>query len=88
MNLRKIAVGLTALALLSAGVAESRSLFDLRFFSPPTKQESQQESRSGSISQREALALYSSGQKRASFDACTEQFPAAKPLELDRVRRR
>jgi endonuclease G len=79
MHLRKIAVGLSALVLLSTG-AEARSLLDL--LKPPT-QHQEHVSRSGSISQNAALELYSNKQKQASFDGCTDLFPATmKPLAL------
>ncbi|MHC8333896.1 DNA/RNA non-specific endonuclease [Pseudomonas sp. LB3P25] len=80
MHLRKIAVGLSALVLLSTG-AEARSLLD--FIKPPTQYE--QASHSGSISQNAALELYSNKQKQASFDGCAELFPAAKPINMATV---
>jgi DNA/RNA endonuclease G (NUC1) len=76
MHLRKIAVGLSALVLLSTG-AEARGLLDL--FNAPT-QHQEHASRSGSISQSAALDLYSNKQKQASFDGCADLFPAAKPI--------
>ncbi|MGY2257949.1 DNA/RNA non-specific endonuclease [Pseudomonas sp. SDO55104_S430] len=81
MHLRKIAVGLSALVLLSTG-AEARSLLDL--LKPPA-QHHEQGSRSGSISQSAALDLYSSQQKQASFDGCTELFPSSRPLAMATV---
>ncbi|MGJ7516308.1 DNA/RNA non-specific endonuclease [Pseudomonas baetica] len=81
MHLRNIAVGLSALVLLSAG-AEARSLLDL--IKPPT-QHQEHVSRSGSISQSAALDLYSSKQKQASFDGCADLFPAARPINLATV---
>jgi DNA/RNA endonuclease G (NUC1) len=78
MNLRKIAVGLSALVLLSNG-AQARSLFDL--LKPPAEHQ-QHTSRSGSINQNGALELYSNKQKQASFDGCADLFPAAKPINL------
>ncbi|MDI2595259.1 DNA/RNA non-specific endonuclease [Pseudomonas sp. N3-W] len=81
MHLRKIAVGLSALVLLSTG-AQARSLLDL--LKPPT-QHQEQTSRSGSISQSAALDLYSNQQKQASFDGCAELFPAAKPINVATV---
>ena len=81
MHLRKIAVGLSALVLLSTG-AQARSLLDL--LKPPTAQH-EQTSRSGSISQSAALDLYSSKQKQASFDGCADLFPAAKPINTATV---
>jgi DNA/RNA endonuclease G (NUC1) len=81
MHLRKIAVGLSALVLLSTG-AEARSLLD--FIKPPT-QHQEQTSHSGSISQNAALGLYSNKQKQASFDGCADLFPAAKPINMATV---
>ncbi|WP_347912475.1 DNA/RNA non-specific endonuclease [Pseudomonas grandcourensis] len=81
MYLRKIAVGLSALVLLSTG-AQARSLLDL--LKPPTAQH-EQASRSGSISQNAALDLYSSKQKQASFDGCADLFPAANPINTATV---
>jgi endonuclease G len=81
MNLRKIAVGLSALVLLSNG-AQARSLFDL--LKPPAEHQ-QHTSRSGSINQNSALDLYSNKQKQASFDGCADLFPAAKPINLATV---
>jgi DNA/RNA endonuclease G (NUC1) len=81
MYLRKIAVGLSALVLLSTG-AEARSLLDL--LKPPT-QHQEQVSHSGSISQNAALDLYSNKQKQASFDSCADLFPSAKPISMATV---
>ncbi|MBH2037541.1 MAG: DNA/RNA non-specific endonuclease [Pseudomonadales bacterium] len=81
MNLRKIAVGLSALVLLSNG-AQARSLFDL--LKPPAEHQ-QHTSRSGSINKNSALDLYSNKQKQASFDGCADLFPAAKPINLATV---
>jgi DNA/RNA endonuclease G (NUC1) len=81
MHLRKIAVGLSALVLLSTGV-EARSLLD--FLKPPS-QSQEHASRSGSISQNVALDLYSNKQKQASFEGCADLFPAAKPINMATV---
>ncbi|WP_137938170.1 DNA/RNA non-specific endonuclease [Chitinivorax sp. B] len=82
MNLRKVATGLSALALIFAVALQARSLHDL--IKLPVKHD-KQEYRSGSVSQREALALYSAKQKQDSFSACKDQFPAGKPLDIDRM---
>jgi endonuclease G len=79
LNLSKIAVGLSVFTLLSVSLAESRGLLDYFHSSAPR---AKHERRAGAISQNEALALYSATQRRASFDACADQFPAAKPLDL------
>jgi DNA/RNA endonuclease G (NUC1) len=81
MHLRKIAVGLSALVLLSTG-AEARSLLD--FLKPPS-QSQEHASRSGSISQNAALDLYSNKQKQASFEGCADLFPAARPINMATV---
>jgi DNA/RNA endonuclease G (NUC1) len=81
MYLRKIAVGLSALVLLSTGV-EARSLLDL--IKPPSQYQ-EHVSRSGSISQNVALDLYSNKQKQASFEGCADLFPAAKPINMATV---
>lgn len=81
MYLRKIAVGLSALVLLSTGV-EARSLLD--FLKPPS-QSQEHTSRSGSISQNAALDLYSNKQKQASFEGCADLFPAARPINMATV---
>jgi len=81
MYLRKIAVGLSALVLLSTGV-EARSLLD--FLKPPS-QSQEHASRSGSISQNAALDLYSNKQKQASFEGCADLFPAARPINMATV---
>jgi endonuclease G len=38
--------------------------------------------RAGSLSESEALALYSSAQQQPGFDACVDQFPEEQPLTL------
>ncbi|MGE8064785.1 DNA/RNA non-specific endonuclease [Pseudomonas sp. NPDC089569] len=81
MHLRKIAVGLSALVLLSTG-AQARSLLD--FIKPPVEHQ-EKASRSGSISQSAALDLYSNKQKQASFDGCADLFPARNPINLATV---
>ncbi|WP_397448755.1 DNA/RNA non-specific endonuclease [Pseudomonas sp. NA-150] len=81
MYLRKVAVGLTALVLLSSG-AEARSLLD---FIKPTTPHQENASHSGSISQTAALDLYSNQQKQASFDGCADLFPGAKPINMATV---
>ena len=78
MHLRKIAVGLSALVLLSTG-AQARGLLDL--ITP----HQQHTSRSGSISQGAALDLYSNQQKKPSFDSCADLFPAAQPINTATV---
>ncbi|MCP1419174.1 endonuclease G [Pseudomonas laurylsulfativorans] len=81
MHLRKIAVGLSALVLLSTG-AQARGLLDL--LKPPAAHH-EHSTRSGSISQSAALELYSHKQKQPSFDGCAELFPAANPINTATV---
>src|SRR5437868_11077312 len=81
MNLRKMAVGLSALVLFSTGAVEARNLLDFKL---PSQHE-EQGYHSGSISQNVAIDLYSSKQKQASFDGCADLFPAAKPINIASV---
>jgi|SRR5450830_322777 len=78
MNLRKFAVGLSALFLFS-GVADARGL--LSYLALPIEQELY----GGSISSGDALALYSKQQQQQTFDACADRFPASRPFDLSRV---
>ncbi|MDL2184517.1 DNA/RNA non-specific endonuclease [Pseudomonas sp. ChxA] len=79
MHLRIIAVGLSALFLLSPG-AQARGLLDL--IKPPAHEHT---SRSSSISQSAALGLYSSQEQRLSFDGCADLFPGAMPINTATV---
>ncbi len=79
MHLRKIAVGLSALVLLSTG-ADARGLFDL--IKPPAQAHT---SRAGSTSQRAALDLYSSKQQQPTFASCADLFPGATPINTATV---
>lgn len=83
MKLSKIAVGLSALVMLSAGAAQARGLMD--FIKPPNAQEEKSSYRSGTINPSEALALYTSQQKQASFDGCVDLFPAGRPISVASV---
>ncbi|VVP31490.1 hypothetical protein PS880_04365 [Pseudomonas fluorescens] len=83
MELSKLAVGLSALVMLSAGAVEARGLMD--YIKLPTAQEEKGSYRSGTIGQSEALALYSSQQQQASFDGFTDLFPAARPISVASV---
>jgi endonuclease G len=80
MNLSKIAVGLSALVMLSAGAAQARGLMD--FIKFPNAQEEKSSYRSGTLSPSEALGLYTNQQKQASFDGCVDLFPAGRPISL------
>lgn len=79
MNLRNFSAGLVALCLLFGGTAGARSL--LSFVPSPERQEY----RPGAIGQDDAIALYSAQQRKASFDACADQFPGKRPLDIGRV---
>jgi endonuclease G len=47
-----------------------------------THKEPKERKRGGTLSEREALALYSEAQQQPGFDACVDQFPQEKPLAL------
>lgn len=83
MKLSKIAVGLSTLVMLSAGAAQARGLMD--FIKFPNAQEEKSSYRSGTINPSEALALYTSQQKKASFDGCVDIFPAGRPISVASV---
>lgn len=82
MKLRAVSAGLLALCVLFGGSAEAKSLLS---YVLPHQQHERHDSRSGSIGQDEALALYSSQQRKTSFDACADQFPGRQPFDLGRV---
>ncbi|MFM0392928.1 DNA/RNA non-specific endonuclease [Paraburkholderia phytofirmans] len=82
MTVRKIAACLTAFLLLSIGVTDSRGLRDFVKLAMPHER---QEHPANPLGRNEALALYSSPQKQLSFEACIEQFPARKPLDIGQV---
>ncbi len=81
MYLRNIAAGLSALILVSSG-AQARSLFD--FLTPPA-QHHERSSRATSSGQGKALDLYSTAQKKATFDSCADLFPGARPINTATV---
>ncbi|MDH6157861.1 MULTISPECIES: DNA/RNA non-specific endonuclease [unclassified Janthinobacterium] len=76
MNLRKVVAGLAALSVAFIGIANDRGLLD--FGVPQEKKERYV----GTTSQAEALALYSAKQRRNSFEACADQFPSNKLLDI------
>jgi endonuclease G len=82
MNRRELAVGLTTLALLFSGAAHAQGFLDLVKHAIPHEQK---EYRSGTISREQALALYSPQQMKNSFEACLDQFPANKPINVASV---
>lgn len=81
MNLRKTVVGLAALFALLVGFADPRDL--LGSGQPPAAEK--REYRPGSLNADEALSLYSAKQRQNSFEACADQFPGGRPLDLARV---
>ncbi|MCY1276251.1 DNA/RNA non-specific endonuclease [compost metagenome] len=81
MSLRKRVAALLAFSMLSVGVADARDLF----FFAPSSTAAKKEYRSGSLNADEALSLYSAKQRRNSFEACADQFPGNKPLDLAQV---
>lgn len=82
MNRRNLAVGLIALALFSSAGVQAQTLYDLVKHALPQEK---QEYRSGTISQDQALELYSAEQQKSTFDACADQFPAGKPINVASV---
>ncbi|KZN20819.1 MULTISPECIES: DNA/RNA non-specific endonuclease [Pseudomonas] len=82
MNRRKLAVGFTTLAILFSGGAQAQGLFDLVKHAIPHEKE---EYRSGTLTENQALALYSLPQLQHSFDACSDQFPSRKPINIATV---
>lgn len=82
MNRCNLAVGLTTLALLFSGGVQAQGLFDLVKHAIPHEK---QEYRSGTISRDQALELYSPKQMQFTFDACADQFPGGKPINVARV---
>ncbi|MDF9779089.1 DNA/RNA non-specific endonuclease [Pseudomonas baetica] len=83
MTRSTLAAGLTALALIFSGAAQAQGFLDLVKHALP--HDEKQEYRSGTISQDQALALYSPKQQQLTFDACADQFPAGKPINIGTV---
>jgi endonuclease G len=82
MNRNPIVVGLTALAFILAAEVQAQGVLDLVKHALPHER---QEYRSGTISQEQALDLYSPQQRQLTFDACIDQFPARKPINVASV---
>ncbi|MPQ71464.1 DNA/RNA non-specific endonuclease [Pseudomonas sp. MWU12-2323] len=82
MTRRNLAIGFTTLAILFSGGVQAQGFFDLVKHALPHEK---QEYRSGTISQDQALDLYSAQQKLPSFEACADQFPASKPINVASV---
>lgn len=69
--LRKTASLAAALCLFTANAfARDRFSIDAVEFTPPT------------LSREQALSLYSLEQRKTTFDACTDQFPGQRPLDI------
>jgi endonuclease G len=92
LKLRHLVAGIAAALALSAGFTQSNSVRDW-FRAAEThythgerartaQKEPKQRSRAGTLSEREALALYSEAQQKPGFDACVDQFPQEQPLAL------
>lgn len=79
MTRSTLAAGLTTLALIFSGAVQAQGFLDLVKHALPHEK---QEYRSGTISEEQALSLYSAKQKQPTFDACTDQFPAGKPINI------
>lgn len=96
MKLRQFVAGIAAVAALAAGFSQSGHWRDYlqsavshythaerERASPGSKShEVKERGRARSLSEREALALYSSAQQQPGFDACVDQFPQEQPLTL------
>jgi len=100
LKLRQLVAGIAAVVALGAGFAQSNSALEWfrsavshythaeRERNAPvakTHKEPKERTRSGSLSEREALALYSAAQQEPGFDACVDQFPQEQPLALGLV---
>ncbi len=81
MKMTKYLAALVAVFSLSVGVADARGLLD---FALPHHAE-KKEYHSSSLGADEALALYTAEQRQNSFEACADQFPGNKPLNLASV---
>jgi endonuclease G len=71
---------------MACSSGEARSLMDL--IPSPYQQGSrseQHESRQSSLSQSEALSLYSTRQQQNSFDDCADKFPQNRPISMASV---
>jgi endonuclease G len=96
LKLRHVVAGIATALALSVGFTQSNSVLDwLRAAEShythaertapreaKVHKEPKQRSRAGTLSEREALALYSAAQQKPGFDACTDQFPQEQPLAL------
>lgn len=100
MKFSKFVAGIAAAVALSAGFAQSDNVRDWfraavthythgererGTSTGRTHREPKEHKRGGTLSEREALALYSPAQQELTFDACTDQFPKEQPLALGLV---
>jgi endonuclease G len=100
LKLRQLVAGIAAVVALAAGFAQSNSVEEWfrsavshythaeRERSAPvakSHKETKERPRAGSLTEREALALYSAAQQEPGFDACVDQFPQEQPLALGLV---
>jgi endonuclease G len=100
LKFSKILAGIAAVIALSAGVVQHDHVGDwfraaVDHYTHAERErgtgtaraprEAKEHKRGGTLSEREALALYSPAQQAQSFDACVDQFPRAQPLALGLV---
>jgi endonuclease G len=86
MKLGKLASSLSVALVMACSSVQAKSLMD--FIPSGYAQDSQIEqhdSRQRSLSQGEALSLYSARQQQNSFDECADKFPQQRPISLASV---
>jgi endonuclease G len=79
MKVSKIVSSLSVMLVMACASVQAKSILDLI----PTGE--QQGSRQSSLSQSEALSLYSQRQQQNSFDECADKFPQTRPISLANV---
>jgi endonuclease G len=80
MKVSKLVSGLSVVLVMACASVQAKSILDLI----PTGGQSQS-SRQSSLSQGEALSLYSARQQQHSFDECADKFPQTRPIALSNV---
>jgi hypothetical protein len=100
LKFSKLVAGIAAAVALVAGLSQSQSSSDWfraavdhythaererGTTTARARKEPKEHKRGGTLSEREALALYSEAQQEPTFDACADQFPQAQPLALGLV---
>jgi endonuclease G len=100
LKFSKLVAGIAAAVALVAGLSQSQSSSDwfraaVDHYTHAERErgnstarahkEPKEHKRAGTLSEREALALYSEAQQEPTFDACADQFPQAQPLALGLV---